>query len=242
MGSTDMIVRPTLEHRLSIETFNLAAPPDFRGLDAHEPVKAYYRHLPHWRQEGATYFVTFRLADALPQQKLNYLKRLREHWERTHPEPRSRDDWEAISRELFRHEDVWLDEGYGACHFRDPQIAAQLEEALMHFQSGRYFISCWVIMPNHCHLVMKPFEDHSLEKILQGIKGVVARRVNSCLGSTGKLWQDESYDRIIRDEEHLWRVIQYIGRNPSKAGLPLEQSRRWIDPSWAAAGWRFVDD
>ena len=54
--------------------------------------------------------------------------------------------------------------------------------------------------------------------------------------------QQESYDRIIRDEEHLWRVIQYIGRNPRQAGLPLESTPRWIDPDWQALGWNFRDD
>jgi REP element-mobilizing transposase RayT len=96
-------------------------------------------------------------------------------------------------------------------------------------------------MPNHCHLLIRPFTDWTLEKILQGIKGVSSHQINGKVGSSGSLWQDESYDRIVRDEEHLWRVVQYIGNNPLKAGLALESWRRWIEPSWQAAGWRFVD-
>ena len=42
----------------------------------------YQRHLPHWRQDGATYFVTFRLADSLPQSKLDELKALKAEWEK----------------------------------------------------------------------------------------------------------------------------------------------------------------
>ncbi len=120
---------------MPVETFNLAAPPGFCGLDPYKAVTAYHRHLPHWRQEGATYFVTFRLGDSVPQEKLNYLKRLRYHWERTHPEPRSSEDWEMLARDLFSHEDAWLDEGYGSCHFSDAKLAAHLEEAFMHFQN-----------------------------------------------------------------------------------------------------------
>lgn len=56
----------------------------------------------------------------------------------------------------------------------------------------------------------------------------------------GPLWAEESYDRIIRDEEHLYRVIQYIGRNVAKAGLPKSHWYRWIDPSWERSGWGFV--
>jgi REP element-mobilizing transposase RayT len=226
---------------VAIETFNLAPPPDFRGLDPYKPITMYQRHLPHWRQQGATYFVTFRLGDALPQEKLRYLKRLREHWERLHPAPRSKENWEALTRDLFRHEDAWLDEGYGACHFRDPQMAAHLEKALMHFHKDRYLLSCWAVMPNHCHIVIRPLSDCQLETILQGMKGVVARCINSAVGTRGSLWQNESYDRIVRDEEHLWRVIQYIGRNPARAGLPRCEWRRWTDPTWEAFGWRFID-
>jgi putative transposase len=208
----------------------------------YKSITVYHRHMPHWRQEGATYFVTFRLGDALPREKLEYFKRLREHWERTHPTPRTKEDWGSFARDVFIQEETWLDAGYGACHFRDPKLAAQLEETLLHFQGQRYFISCWVIMPNHCHLVMKPFQEWTLENILQAMKGVVARRVNMLIGSSGSLWQDESYDRIVRDEEHLWRIVQYIGRNPRQAGLPHSQWRRWIHPAWEAAGWRFVDE
>ena len=58
---------------------------------------------------------------------------------------------------------------------------------------------------------------------------------------TGPLWTQESYDRIIRDEEHLYRVLQYIGNNPAKAGLPEPQWQRWIDPEWEKVGWKFDD-
>ena len=76
---------------MTVEVFNLPPPPGFRGLQPDIPVKMYQRHLPHWRQKGATYFVTFRLADALPQSKLDLLKRWRETWEREHPSPRGMD-------------------------------------------------------------------------------------------------------------------------------------------------------
>jgi hypothetical protein len=59
------------------------------------------------------------------------------------------------------------------------------------------------------------------------------------LGKTGVLWQDESYDRIVRDEEHLWRCLQYIGSNPRKIGLTNAEYRLWVNPDWEAIGWTF---
>ena len=232
----DRIVRATFMLNLPLP------PPNFRGLDPSKPIRFYHRNLPHWRQDGATYFVTFRLGDSLPQEKLDELKRLREDWERTHPEPRSEQAWDAHMREIVRRTEAWLDEGYGACFFRETRHTEQLEEALLHFQNERYFVSCSVVMANHCHVVMQPFPGWELEDILQGLKGVVARRVNSARDDGGSIWQEESYDRIVRDDDHLWRVIQYIGRNPKLAGIPPNEWRRWIHPDWEAIGWRFVDD
>lgn len=71
------------------------------------------------------------------------------------------------------------------------------------------------------------------------MKGVNSRNINLALGKSGEIWQQESYDRIIRDGEHLDRVIQYIGRNPANCKLPRERWCRWIDPAWQAAGWDF---
>jgi REP element-mobilizing transposase RayT len=223
-------------------SFHLPPPPGFRGLHPDLPIQRYERHLPHWRQEGATYFVTFRLADSLPQPKLQLLKQLRADWERTHPLPRSEKDWTDYAREVTTSVEHWLDEGYGACQFRQQCWCDELRSRLHHFQDQRYQLSCWTIMPNHCHAVMRPFEGYPLEDLVGSIKGVAARNINAVSGLSGQLWQDESFDRIVRDEEHLWRVIQYIGANPRKAGLAHENAwRRWIHPDWEAAGWRFED-
>jgi REP element-mobilizing transposase RayT len=159
-----------------------------------------------------------------------------------HPEPRSESDWEKLAREITRKTDAWLDEGYGECVFRRQELAEEMAKSLLHFQNQRYLTFAYVIMPNHVHLVIKPFEKFELEHILDSIKGFVSRKVNQRLNRHGQLWEEESYDRIIRDEEHLFRVIQYIGRNPAKAGLPRERWVRWIHPTWEASGWAFRDD
>jgi putative transposase len=69
--------------------WNLSPPPGFQGLDPNKPVTMYMRHLPHWRQDGATYFVTYRLGDSLPQEKLDELRQFKQEWEKQHPPPRS---------------------------------------------------------------------------------------------------------------------------------------------------------
>lgn len=227
---------------MTSDLFNLPPPPSFRGLDPELAISAYYRHLPHWRQEGATYFVTFRLADSLPQEKLQFLKRLRDEWERAHPPPRTEEHWKTYARSVTNSAERWLDEGYGACYFREQRWCRELRERLFHFQDQRYLLSCYAIMPNHCHVVIRPFQGYDLEDLLGAIKGVAARHIQLVVGTRGALWEGECYDRIVRDEEHLWHVIQYIGRNLRMAGLAAEEDwRRWIHPDWESAGWRFCD-
>ena len=227
---------------MTSETFNLPAPPGFRGLHPDLPIRCYQRNLPHWRQEGATYAVTFRLADSIPQEQLHALKRWRAFWEKEHPEPRTEADWQRLAGEISRKTEAWMDEGYGECVFRDRELANEMSKSLLHFQDQRCVTSCFTVMPNHVHAVMRPLGAFELEEILDSIKGFVSRKVNAHLGRNGALWQEESNDRIIRGEEHLYRVVQYIGRNPGKAGLPRDAWIRWIHPEWERAGWGFRDE
>lgn len=134
-----------------------------------------------------------------------------------------------------------MDEGYGSCAFQESRFSQLMSESLLHFQDQRHFTACFVVMPNHVHAVMRPINGYELEDCLQRIKQFVSLRVQRALKMEESLWQQESCDRIIRDEEHLWNVVQYIGRNPSKAGLPRNQWVRWIHPDWKAAGWNFTD-
>jgi hypothetical protein len=118
----------------------------------------YSRHLPHWRQDGATYAVTFRQADSIPLEKLQSLKRWRKVWEREHPEPRSEKQWHQFAQEITSKTERWMDEGYGSCVFRDPEFSQLVSGSLLHFQDERHFTSCFVVMPNHVHVVMQPIE------------------------------------------------------------------------------------
>jgi putative transposase len=217
----------------------------FQGLREDLPVKIYGQSLPHWRQDGATYFVTFRLHDSLPQEKLQELRELQRELENL-PEAKPgnnltlrRLDESALT--LMRQIEKWLDQSMGECTLRLPEVSAKVMEALHETDGARCELGCYVIMPNHVHAVVKPLHPRtdSLERILQSWKGISSRRINELLGMSGALWQRESFDRSIRDEEHLWRVIQYIGSNPEKAGLSPVQTRLWVRPDWIARGWGF---
>lgn len=222
-------------------TFNLEAPPGFRGLESSKKVNVYTRNLPHWRQNGATYFVTFNLADALPGSKKAELKSMRREWEHRNPPPRDEEAWTRFGRTVFQAVEKWMDAGYGKCWFRMAAYAAELHRSILHFHAEHYEIGCFVIMPNHCHVVIRPLEAFELESEIGSMKSVTASFLKKRETFDGSLWQQESYDRIIRDEEHLYRVVQYIGSNPRRAGIQEQEWHRWINPRWKESGWDFDD-
>ncbi|MDF1814433.1 MAG: transposase [Verrucomicrobiales bacterium] len=133
--------------------------------------------------------------------------------------------------------------GLGSCvlqHNRNRQI---VRDAFAAFDGDRYEIGACVVMPNHVHAVIRPIDqNYPLDKILHSRKLWTSRKINEALNQKGPLWQEESFDRIIRDPAHLWKTIQYIGNNPKLAGLDSDKSTRWIRPEWQEAGWDFVDE
>ena len=137
----------------------------------------------------------------------------------------------------------WLDQGMGKCWMARPEILDIVARSLHHFDDDQYELGCYVIMPNHVHAVLRPLRPKSLplEKILQSRKRWTSHEINTILDRHGSLWEEETFDRIIRDEEHLHRCIQYIGSNPRRAGLPSDQRRTWVRPSWKSLGWGIED-
>lgn len=223
--------------------WNLPPPPGFQGLRDDLPLEVYVRHLPHWRQEGATYFVTFRLVDSLPQNKLRELEGLRREWEHRHRRPYTRQELEELARLTAQRVEGWLDQGMGSCVLKQPALAAFVTQGMHHFDGERYELGAYVLMPNHVHAIVRPTQCklHPLETVLKGWKQFSATNINQRIARQEALWQEESYDRIIRDEEHLDQCLQYLGANPRKAGFTLDACPRWVRPEWVRLGWTFRD-
>lgn len=195
---------------------------DFTYFDPRADVDVSRRNLPHWRQEGRTYFVTFRLHDSLPQEKLAVLRKERDAWLASHPEP-----WSPAQRKEY-HEHFsgrvqqWLDAGHGSCILGETvpgQIAAS---ALKHFDARRYDLAAWVVMPNHVHALLMPRPGFDLGKILHSWKSFSAYEINKLTGRDGDVWQHETYDHIVRDPESLWHFARYIVYNPRQAGVRVD--------------------
>ena len=194
----------------------------FGGFDAHGEVRIERRRLPHWQQPRVSYFVTFRLADSLPQTLLHQWRDERATWLRWHPEPWLDAEQCEYEERFSRRIQEWLDAGMGACHLRRSDVRGEVERCLLHFDGMRYDVDSFVLMPNHVHIMIAPAHRYDLSTLLKGIKGVSANRCNNLLGRKGTFWMDESYDHIVRDSKELAAFRDYIVQNPKKAGLKLD--------------------
>jgi predicted solute-binding protein/REP element-mobilizing transposase RayT len=193
--------------------------PVFRPFDEQGELQRSRRNLPHWQQEGATYFVTFRLADAVPASLAGQWRHELRNWRRFHPDPLDDEARKEYRRRFLQVREDWLDQGNGSCLLREPKAAMIVAEALRHFDSQRYHLDAFVVMPNHVHAIVQPLPSHSLKEILRSWKSYSARQINKTLGRNGSVWMEESFDRIVRDWTALVRCRDYIARNPEKAHL-----------------------
>jgi putative transposase len=188
-------------------------------LDEFAEIHQTRNHLPHWQQERATYFLTFRLGDSIPADLLRQWQRERDAWTLKHPKPWSPEAEAEYHKNFSSRIDRHLDQGHGSCLFRDAENAAIVAGALRHFDRSRYLLHAWVIMPNHVHLLLTLGESESLARLVASWKRFSAVKIRRQTQDSGPLWQKDYFDRMIRDWDHFVNVARYIRRNPLKAKL-----------------------
>lgn len=110
--------------------------------------------------------------------------------------------------------------------------AEEQEIVLRHLleRDGRFYIlSAAVVMPDHVHLLIKPLPPYDLSRVMKGVKGVSARKINVHRHRTGRVWQNESWDRLVRDVDEFEEKLRYMADNPVKAELVkrLEEYPFW---------------
>jgi putative transposase len=93
-------------------------------------------------------------------------------------------------------------------------------------------LDVFVIMSNHIHGIIiindvgagsepaptdRSSKRHGLPEIIRGFKTFSARRINQARQTPGRrFWQRNYYEHIIRNQDALDRIRQYIQNNPRK--------------------------
>jgi len=117
----------------------------------------------------------------------------------------------------------------GPAYLKMPAVAEVVADSICRGPCN-YELHAWVVRPNHVHVLITPRTDVS--GLLRKLKGGSARECNRLLGRTGQpFWQDESYDRLVRNAGEFERIENYIVQNPVRAGL----ARSAEDYPWSSA-------
>ena len=107
-------------------------------------------------------------------------------------------------------------------------------------------LDAFVVMPNHVHGIIiirdvgagsepaPTTKRHGLPEIVRQFKTFSARRINRRRGTPGQpVWQRNYYEHIIRHEESLNRIRDYILTNPLRWNLDRENpNRTGEDSAW----------
>ena len=108
----------------------------------------------------------------------------------------------------------------------------------LHDHGLKLMIHGMVVMPDHVHLIFTPLQDpegnpYGLGEIMHSIKGASAKSINKALNRSGHVWQDESFDHILRSEEGISSKVEYICQNPVRKGLVAsEEDYPWLWREW----------
>jgi REP element-mobilizing transposase RayT len=102
-------------------------------------------------------------------------------------------------------------------------------EAIRRFDGQKYGLEAYVVMNDHVHVVLAPLGDVRLQDVVAAWKSYTTHRLQREHGRPGAVWQEEYFDRIVRDEAELAEKMNYVVNNPV---------RRWpdvTDYSWVWA-------
>jgi putative transposase len=196
----------------------------------------YKRNLPHYQPSNATYFVTFRLANSLPKAVIEKLKKENEiAVNKLVKQPYRKSEKLYHQQKLyFGKFDALLDGSKkGSLWLKDDRIAKITADAIHYYDSKKYKLFAFCIMPNHVHVLFellyeKEPQTYPVTKILTSIKVFTAGSSNKILHRNGQFWHRESYDHVVRNEKEFENIILYILQNPVKAGFVSD----WRDWKW----------
>ncbi|MCP4592754.1 MAG: hypothetical protein GY842_18620 [bacterium] len=119
-----------------------------------------------------------------------------------------------------------------------PSVRDLVVKHCLHDNGSKLWMHGLVVMPDHVHLIFTPLLDkhgspYGLSEIMSGIKGASAHSINKALHRKGSVWQDESFDHILRRNESLEQKVAYICHNPVRKGLARnEDEYRWLWREW----------
>ncbi len=136
--------------------------------------------------------------------------------------------------------------------FTRPNFIIPLYDSLNFYRYNQAFkLLGYVIMPDHIHLIIWPCGKSTISDIMRDYKTFTSKRIirqakvegigewvaafrqagQETGRSTNKVWQDSYWDVNIYTERFLRQKLNYVHRNPVRAGL-VEQPKDYVYSSF----------
>jgi len=80
-----------------------------------------------------------------------------------------------------------------------------------------FYVTGFVVMPEHVHLLLSEPERSNLAVALQMLKQIVSQKLNE--HATNPFWQPRYYDFNVYREQKLMEKLDYMHQNPVRRGL-----------------------
>ncbi len=194
----------------------------------HYTKKEFYRRkLPHFQNKGALFFITYNVKNAVNSVETEKIKRIfKERTDKLLIDNKNYSErLDEEYRRYFGKFDNLLHKSKDNHFLKNEECAEAVAESLHFWDGKRIELYSYCIMSNHVHAVINVYEKDEngkelyLQDIMESVKKYSAKKCNKILERNGQFWQNETYDRIIRNRGELFRIISYILDNPVKAGL-----------------------
>jgi putative transposase len=119
-----------------------------------------------------------------------------------------------------------------------PEAADVVVEALRFRHRRTADVQAFAVMPDHVHLLLSLLKKGTtLSRWVGDLKRWTVRMTRAA-GHTELVWQTNFYEHVLRGDEELAAVAQYILENPVRKGL----APRWQDYRWCGSfAWRLGD-
>ncbi|MCF7815334.1 MAG: hypothetical protein K9N09_12215 [Candidatus Cloacimonetes bacterium] len=207
----------------------------------------YRRNLPHYQPGNGIFFITTCLAKALSTKIISELKQ-------------RKIDFQNMIKKVSENQKIFVLKEFHRSYFRDfesfihsqskkdwlirTSIQQVIKENLLFWDGVRYKLIAFCIMPNHLHLMIKPFQKgkhmyESLSKIMFTMKSFTANECNKILDRSGQFWLHESYDHYIRNFKDYEYHLKYLLENPVKSNL-VNKWKDW-NGNWLYKDWDKIE-
>lgn len=102
-----------------------------------------------------------------------------------------------------------------------------MKESLSYYEKYNYELTCYCLMTNHVHLLVKTNEKETAD-LIRRVHSIYSRYFNKKYNYVGHLWQDRYFAELIEGDKQMLQTSRYIHLNPLRANMVKEaENYKW---------------